>query len=199
MKRIQTISSLLSISLLASSCISIPHHEVSKLPSTPVNATRKVSLTYTAKQTAGKTENDDAAINVISEEAPSPFLTTAFNSGRFSDVNKGQGGDVHVDVKFLNYGNRNLAALSGLITGFSMLTIPGGAADHYKLTATARTASGKSRQYTVKDGATIVIWLPFIVALPFTSPLKAHEQVQQNMYRHLFQDMEKDGLLPKTK
>src|SRR5689334_24409380 len=44
--------------------------------------------------------------------------------------------------------------------GFSLLTIPAFATDNYKMTATASTSSGKSRQYVLDDGVTTVIWLP---------------------------------------
>jgi hypothetical protein len=127
-----------------------------------------------------------------------PLVAALEESGRFSSVREGKGGAVHVDVDMLNHGNAAAAAISGFITGFSFFTIPGFANDNYKLTATARTSSGKSRQYVLEDGVTTVFWLPMIVATPFAFPTQVIPKVQGNMYRNLIQNMENDGVLPKA-
>ena len=126
-------------------------------------------------------------------------MVSTFNkSERFTAVSQGKGGAVHVDMDLLNHGNPAAAATSGFITGFSLFTIPGFATDHYKLTATARTASGKSRQYVLEDRVTTVFWLPLIIATPFASPTSVYPKVQENMYRNLIVNMERDGIRPKA-
>jgi hypothetical protein len=84
------------------------------------------------------------------------------------------------------------------ISGFTLMAIPGVASDNYKLTVTARSAGGKTRQYVLDDGMTTVIWLPLIVTAPFSNPVAVAPKVNQNMYRNLLQNLENDGMIPKA-
>jgi len=113
-------------------------------------------------------------------------------------VKQGKGGPVHLEVDVLNHGNGPLAMVSGFISGFSMLTIPGGASDNYTLTATASTSSGRSRKYVLDDGVTTVFWLPMIFAMPFSHPAKVVPEVQENMFETLVERMAQDGVIPRN-
>ena len=197
MKAVKNLLVISGVSLLATSCATFPNNRLAKIPDTATSKAKKVSLTYSYKAghdlTGSRTEFAPATIQSLEQG----FTKTLDNSGRFSSVKNGKGGVVQVDVDMLNHGNGTAAFASGFISGFSLFTIPGFAVDNYKLTATARASSGKSRQYVLEDGATTTFWLPLIVATPFCTPTSVIPKVQENMYRHLMQNMENDGILPK--
>lgn len=186
------------LGLLATSCATFPNNKLPKVAAEAPSKVKQVSVSYTMKAghnlTGSRTDYDANQIQQLKK----PLVSTLEKSGRFSSVREGKGGAVQVDVDMLNHGNAAGAAISGFITGFSFFTIPGFAVDNYKLTATARGASGKSRQYVLDDGVTTVFWLPLIVATPFAFPTQVIPEVQGNMYRNLLQNMENDGILPKA-
>jgi hypothetical protein len=198
MKLIRTLLSFAAISLLATSCASFPGNRLPQVADTPVSNVKKVSLTYTLKSGSNITGSRVESPEKVRSATEQPLAHALNKSGRFTSVGQGKGGDVHVDVDMLNHGNAAAAGISGFITGFSFFTIPGFAIDHYKLTATARTSSGKSRQYILDDSMTTAFWLPLIVATPFTFPTTVGPKVHENMYRNLIVNMEKDGILPKA-
>jgi hypothetical protein len=199
MKLIRNLLSLAGISVLATSCASIPKNSLPKLSDAPASDAKKVPLTYIHKSGHNLTGSRAEFAPAANETLAQALVTAAQKSGRFSSVTAaGKGGAVHLDVDMLNHGNGTAAAISGFISGFTFLTIPGFATDNYKLTATARSASGKSRQYVLEDGMTTVFWLPLVVATPFSFPATVAPKVQENMYRNLFQNMENDGILPKA-
>ena len=198
MKLVRSLAVFACLGLLATSCASFPNNRLPKVSApTAVNA-KKVPVTYTMKAGHNLTgsRTDFAAEQV--QQLQKPLVAALEESGRFSSVRQGKGGAVHLDVDMLNHGNAAGAAISGFITGFSLFTIPGFATDNYKLTATARTSSGKTRQYVLEDGVTTVFWLPMIVATPFSFPTTVIPKVQDNMYRNLIQNMDRDGMLPKA-
>lgn len=186
------------ISLMATSCATFPNNQLPKVAASAPSQAAKVPVTYTMKAghnlTGSRSEFGDPQVQQLQK----PLVSTLEQSGRFSSVRQGKGGAVQVDVDLLNHGNAAGAAISGFITGFSLFTIPGFAVDNYKLTATVRGKSGKSRQYVLEDGVTTVFWLPLIVATPFSFPNQVIPKVHENMYRNLLQNMENDGLLPKA-
>ncbi|MEK7953940.1 hypothetical protein [Luteolibacter soli] len=200
MKLIRTLLSFASISLLATSCASFSGNKLPQVADTPATNAKKVSLTYTVKAGIGSTGGGDRTdvAGQLQSKVQDPMVRTFNKSERFSSVSQGKGGAVHVDVDMYNHGNKAAAGASGFISGFSLFTIPGFATDNYTLTATARTASGKSRQYKLDDSVTTVFWLPMIVATPFAYPGSVYPKVQENMYRNLLSNMERDGLLPKA-
>lgn len=198
MKLIRTLLSVVGVSLLATSCASFSGNKLPKVADTPASNVKKVSLTYTLKSGSNITGSRTDSPEKVRSATEQTLLNTLNKSGRFTSVGQGKAGDVHVDVDMLNHGNAGAAAASGFITGFSFFTIPGFATDHYKLTATARTSSGKSRQYILDDSMTTAFWLPLIVATPFAFPTTVGPKVHENMYRNLIMNMEKDGILPKA-
>lgn len=87
------------------------------------------------------------------------------------------------------------AAIGAFITGFSLFAIPSWATINLHITATAKTAT-LSRSYDLDDGMTMVMWLPMVLAMPFTgNPIKAGEAVEQNVFDTLVVKMKSDGLL----
>ena len=198
MKLIRTLLSFAAISLLATSCASFSGSKLPQVADTPATNAKKVPITYTIKAGSnmghGRTELGEQQRAAIEK----PLANALNKSQRFTSVSPGKGGAVHVDVDVLNHGNAAAAGVSGFISGFTFLTIPGFATDNYTLTATARTSSGKSRQYTLDESVTTVFWLPLIFATPFAHPGSVYPKVQENMYRNLIVNMERDGILPKA-
>jgi len=193
MKTAPLFSLLTGISLLATSCATFRGNGVPEVTATPATNVKKVSLTYLVKP------GDPATSQALPVPQFSPELeSTLKDSGRFTSVGQGKGGGVHLDVNMHNHGNGAAAFASGFISGFSLFTIPGVAKDNYKLSATARSAYGKTRNYVLEDSATTVIWLPMIFATPFANPSTVIPKVQENLYRNLIQNMENDGLIPKA-
>lgn len=198
MKLIRNLLITTAVGLLASSCATFPNNRVSKLSSAPVTTSKKVSLSYSFKAGNDLTGSREEFAPAVTQKLSGDFTTSLQGTQRFTSVSQGKGGAVHVDVDFLNYGNGASAMISGFISGFTFLTIPGVATDNYKVTATVRSASGKTRQYVLDDGATTVFWLPLIVATPFSSPMTVAPEVQKNLYLHVVQNMENDGIIPKA-
>ncbi|MCW1923821.1 hypothetical protein OKA05_14735 [Luteolibacter arcticus] len=199
MKLIRTLLSLAGVSLLATSCASFSGNKLPQVADTPATNVKKIPLTYTMTSGRGNTGGARTETPAGTSTHFAKPMVDAFNkSERFSSVSQGKGGAVHVDVDVLNHGNAGVAFASGFISGFSLFTIPGFGTDHFKLTATARTSSGKSRQYILEDSMTTAFWLPLIVAAPFASPTSVYPKVHENMYRNLMLNMERDGILPKA-
>ncbi len=198
MKILAILPILCGISLLATSCATFPSNRVQEVSSSASATAKKTSLTYSITSASEMFEgNRQVAPPAANEQAARPLVAAATHSDRFSSVSSGKGGDVHLDVEMLNYGNGAVAMISGFISGFTFLTIPAVASDNYKVTATARSSSGKSKKYLIDDGVTTVIWLPMIFAMPFNSPTTVIPKVQENMYRDLIQKMAADGIIPK--
>ena len=83
------------------------------------------------------------------------------------------------------------------LTGFSLFTIPSWV--NAKLRVSAEVNKGKiTNNYEIKDSVLIAHWLPFILAMPFReNPIKAENNVTQNLYKNLLLKMEKDQLFNK--
>lgn len=195
LRLIRLLISASAVSLLATSCATFPKNQLPKVSGGAPTAARKVSLTYSitsGSDLTGSRKEGSAQQNAIYGKS---LVAAAEKSGRFSSVKNGKGGAVHVDVDMLNHGNGAAAAASGFISGFTFTIIPGVGTDQYKLTANARGSSGKSRRYVLEDGATIVIWLPMIFAMPTNHPADVVPKVHENMFANLVAEMEKDGLL----
>jgi|GEM_PF-2385334 len=191
---------MMLVCALATSCATFPSKKLPRVPAQPVQVGKKVSLSYQMaggmEMITGKPADLNAKQLVTAESA---FTAAAQKSGRFSSVTSGGKGDVSVKLHLYNHGNQALAMTSGFISGYTLFVIPGFATDQFKLTASVRTTSGKSRNYELNDAATTVFWLPLIVATPFQSPKTVIPQVHENMYRNLFSRMEADGLLPQAR
>lgn len=199
MKHIRFITMIFALSALATSCATFSGNKLQKIPAQPVQASKKVSLSY---QMGGSTQliqggNSEMSPKDLTKVEPA-FVSAAQKSGRFSSVSAGGKGDVKVTMHLLNHGNAALAMTSGFISGYTFMIVPGFGTDEYKLTASVRTTSGKSRNYELNESATTVFWLPFLVVTPFKSPGSVIPKVHENMYRNLFSRMEADGLLPKS-
>lgn len=96
-----------------------------------------------------------------------------------------------VSVDESNPGANLFAALSGFTFG----VIPAWATLHVHLRVTA-TESEQQHKYDLADKATMVIWLPMLLAMPFTgNPLDVEQEVHHNTYRNLVARMKNDGLL----
>jgi len=101
-----------------------------------------------------------------------------------------------VELKGIAYSEPNPAAgIAAVISGFTFGAIPCWATSKVDLSATARNGANE-RTYELRDSATMVVWLPLIVAMPFSeNPMKAEAEIDANAYRTLIVRMQQDGLL----
>ena len=194
---IQALSSLAVIVVMGTGCASFSKHrlpEVGKL-APPAEPARPVNSSYQFKFRV--------AVGPIAELPPGAqeklekeFTDTLNESGYFSPLQPGKGGNVHLDAQMENYGNFGVAIMIGIIGGLSLTTIPVWASDGYRAKVIVTTGDGKTKEYLLDDAMTTVIWLPLIVATPFAHPVKVSEQVRKNIYKTLILKMQTDGLLP---
>lgn len=123
------------------------------------------------------------------------FVAVLRESGYFATVEKGSGKDMNIAVELLETGDP--AALVGaFITGLSLYTIPSWATIDFEVACKVTTTDGRSREYKLKDTATMVQWLPMLVVFPF-KPFSEIEDLRKNLYKSLIIKMRQDGLLPK--
>ena len=87
------------------------------------------------------------------------------------------------------------AGIPAMLSGFTFGVIPSWATTGTQLRVGV-TAGGAEHRYNVSDSATMVAWLPMILAMPFTgSPLTVEREMTENAYRTLVVKMKDDGLL----
>ncbi|HDY97431.1 MAG TPA: hypothetical protein ENH72_02970 [Pseudomonas sabulinigri] len=87
------------------------------------------------------------------------------------------------------------ALIPAMISGFSFGVIPSWANIPIHLRVTA-TSSGEQHTYDLADSATMVTWLPMLLAMPFTGhPVTTEKDMTQNAYNTLVSRMKTDGLL----
>lgn len=194
--RLRLIGSSVAVSVLATSCASFPKNQLAKVPDGAASVGKKIPATYSLS--SGNALTGRVSGNTQQNAVASKPLVSAFEkSGRFTSVKSGAGGAVHVEADMHNHGNLAAAAISGYISGLTFMIIPAVGTDNYTLTATVKTASGRSKKYVLEDGVTTVIWLPMIFAMPVKNPTVVVPEVQENMYRNLLEKMAQDGMLPR--
>lgn len=87
------------------------------------------------------------------------------------------------------------AGIPAMISGFTFGVIPSWATAGANLRVGV-TSAGNEHRYNVSDSATMVMWLPMILAMPFTeSPLTVDRSLNENTYKTLVLRMKNDGLL----
>lgn len=206
MKRIAlryAVTLLIATSLL-SGCASFSgkeNPEIDKLPDKS-SYSQKPSVCLDVKFVAGSP--DVAKLPVENPKATEKLkgivqqVTTnsAFFSRSSLDPFASKDMDYTIKMEMLNHGDSGAAAISGLITGFSLFIIPGAATDHYRLTAKVMDRNGTViKTYEVNDEVTTWIGIWFI---PFmgNSPTEVAPKVWENMVKTVYQKMDKDKLMP---
>lgn len=87
------------------------------------------------------------------------------------------------------------AGITAMLSGFTFGVIPSWAKAGTSLRVGV-TSAGKEHRYTVSDSATMVMWLPMVLAMPFTeSPFTVDRTINENAYKTLVLRMKNDGLL----
>jgi hypothetical protein len=117
-------------------------------------------------------------------------------TGYFADIDRSPDGEgMGIKVHLLNEGNP--AALPfAVLTGATFYCLPSWAKENYTVECKVKTADGKEYTYELQDSGTLVQWLPMAFVFPFKN-LGEAEKLRMNMYKHLIQRMQKDGILPK--
>lgn len=109
-------------------------------------------------------------------------------------VQSAEQADVVVRGNFSKNGNPNAAQLSVFASAL-LYIIPSWMDVKVNLSATVSNY-GAQRVYNLSDSMMIVQWLPLVVAMPFnTNPISQENNMNQNIYRNLFLQIEKDGFL----
>ncbi len=102
--------------------------------------------------------------------------------------------DVVVDGVAIDEFN-SAATVPAMITGFTFGVIPSWAKATVHIKATA-TMDGDQHKYDLSDSATMVMWLPMVLAMPFTDNVMTVEKnMADNAYKTLIARMKNDGLL----
>ena len=197
------IAAILTAATLFSGCASFPggnNPQIDKLPDKSA-FTKRPSITLDVKMVAG---NPDAATHAENKPGTDLFKgvvdkvtkDSAFFSSYSLDPFKSKETDYTIKMEMLNHGSGGAAAVSGLITGFTLGVIPGAATDHYRLTAKVMDRQGTvMKSYVINDEVTTWIGIWFI---PFmgSSPQVVVPKVWTNMVKNVYQQMENDKLLP---
>lgn len=102
--------------------------------------------------------------------------------------------DLVVDGKALN--DASMAVMiPAFITGLSLYTIPSWVTAKVHIQVNARKGE-LARRYELRDSATMVQWLPLVLAMPFRdTPFTMGKAVDENLYNNLIYRMKRDGLL----
>jgi hypothetical protein len=151
----------------------------------------KPTLSYTAQALGGLAtpkELPEATQHIIEGE----LLSVLESSGYFARISKhDEAADISVQVRLTNTGNP-AAMIPAVITGLSLYAIPSWATDNYEVNARAERRDGLTKDYVLKDSATLVQWLPMIFVFPAKN-FSVIPDVRKNMYRKLLSDMQDDG------
>jgi len=116
------------------------------------------------------------------------------SSGCCDIVDTAEQADVVIEGVAVNHSTPG-AGIPAMITGFTFGVIPSWATLRVHLKATAKDGE-QEYTYDVSDSATMVMWLPMLLAMPFSdNPMKVERDIYQNTYRTLVARMKNDGLL----
>ena len=126
------------------------------------------------------------------------FVEILRGSGYFATVEKGTGGkDLALTVHLVDSGSP-AAMVPAMLTGLSLYVIPSWATDRYEILCKEKAHDGKQHEYKLEDSATLVQWLPMVLAFPFNMPTKVPVGLRKNMYKNVILKMQEDGVLPKA-
>ncbi len=167
--------------------------ELGALPG-PDGAAKKPAAGYTFASTAniGERKPQHERLQTVQENE---FVAVLRESGYFATVEKGNGKDINISVELVETGDPS-AVVPAVITGLSLYTIPSWAKIDLEAICKVTTANGTTREYKLRDTATLVQWLPMMVVFPF-KPFSEVESLRKNLYKNLIVKMQQDGLLPK--
>ena len=192
--RAAVLASLVIVTL--SGCAVFRGNELADLDTLPGpdSAAKKPAVGYAFASTANVKERkpQHESLRTIQENE---FVAVLRESGYFATVEKGDGKDINISVELVETGNP-AAIVAALITGFSLYTVPSWAKIDLEAICKVTAADGETREYKLRDSATLVQWLPMLVVFPF-KPFTEVESMRKNIYKNLIIKMQKDGLLPR--
>lgn len=167
--------------------------DVENLPAPAATAPRpKASYEFSSAVNMGEKRPQHQNLRAKLE---TEFAETLRESGYFATVEKGGSKDVNITVEMVETSDP-AAVAAAFITGLSLYTIPSWMTVDIEATCRATTSDGRTREYKLKDSATLVQWLPMAVVFPF-KPFSEIVDLRKNMYRNLIVRMQEDGVLPK--
>ncbi len=175
-----------------SGCASFPGKELVQIDSKILDAAPKMeSVDYSITwQFQGK----ESAIGVkVLEEVIKEVLE---ESPVFESQQPGKGNTpIHFDIVMNNHGSIGASFISGFISGFTFLIIPGYAKDNYTLAVDVIKNDTLIKSYQYDDHMSTWIGWIFVPAMPGRTPKETSKAVMKNMFRSFLFDLQKDGII----
>lgn len=180
------------VSLLSTGCAGFagklpPTYTYDQIP----RVEQKPAISYDAKFVA--LGRDSAQLTQsLKEEVRKVFL----QSGVFSSLEAAQGsGAYHVSVKMETDTNEGLAFLSGFISGFTFLVIPGYERDEVTLTVDIKRGDDLIKQYVYRDYIDIWIQILLVALMPTHFPNDVARDLMDHMLLKFVHDVSTDKIL----
>jgi hypothetical protein len=107
-------------------------------------------------------------------------------------------GDLNISVR-VSLRNDSIETGKRIISGLFWAAFPMPIWHHATISYDVRVDEKIIASYTYREGATVIIWLPLVVAYPFSpfySPGGMVEHLFEQSTHHLIKDMKSDGMLP---
>lgn len=180
------------VSLVSSGCAGFagklpPTYTYDQIP----RVEQKPAVSYDAKFLALGRENAPATQH-LNEEVRKVFL----QSGVFSSFEAAHGSGVyHISVKMETDTNEGLAFLSGFISGFTFLILPGYERDEVTLTVDVKRGNDLIKQYVYKDHIDIWVQILLVALMPTHFPNDVARDLMDHMLLKFVHDVSTDKIL----
>lgn len=180
------------VSLLSTGCAGFagklpPTYTYDQIP----RVEQKPAISYDAKFVALGRDSRQLTQS-LKEEVRKVFL----QSGVFSSLEAAQGsGAYHVSVKMETDTNEGLAFLSGFISGFTFLVIPGYERDEVTLTVDIKRGDDLIKQYVYRDYIDIWIQILLVALMPTHFPNDVARDLMDHMLLKFVHDVSTDKIL----
>lgn len=180
---------------LLSGCAGFPANKLSPVSAQDLRSTSttktKVFSRWVADPATSTNEQASVAIAALNKK----HFDDALKASECCTIVEGPNeADLVVDGTAYN-DNSSAALIPAVITGLSLYTIPSWVTANVHISAVAKNG-GTSRSYELKDGMTMVQWLPMLFVLPFAdNPFTAEKKITENLFNTLVVKIKSDGLL----
>jgi len=158
---------------------------------------KKISLSYSFKSYINFIGIDEIQKDRLKE---GDFMEVLAENGYyFSRSINGQvdkSADINIQIKFEHSGNP-ASLIPYLITTFSFYFIPSWLTEYYKIQVNILTKDDKKYSYEVSDSILTIRWIPLYL-LPNNLD-NFRRETKLNMWKNLFYQMQRDGVLPKQR
>lgn len=191
-KKALSIHLAIALAFVASGCASYPGRQLSTITPSQLSSLSKMgdvdySITW---QVQGK--DSSIALNYMEKL----FAEVFEESDVFASHRLGKGyAPVHLEFIVNNHGNMPLAFVSGLISGFTFLIIPGFAKDEYEMRVNISKEGHLVKQLKYDDSMSTWIGWVLLPFMPNRLPKDVSKEVLGNMIHSAILDLQKEGIL----